>query len=392
VTRLLAFVLAACVSAPAATLAMDSARGEKLFDTLACVECHGVNGKGSRIAPDLGRLMDRNFTPAALSSTMWNHAPAMWTAMGERRIRSGDLDEQAAGDLFAYFYSARFFEKPGDAARGKRVFNERGCAGCHALNPPSDADVARALVPAVSRLVSTPVPGAPPVAQWDALADPVSLAEAMWNHAPRMLAAAGAKHRAWPSLSGQDLTDLLVYLRNLPATRQRPVSFQTSSGSNGEALFQSKGCAGCHRSGTALGRKIKGQTLTEIAAAMWDHAPRMSAAMKSPPPQFNSGEMRDLLSYLWARQFFENSGDAARGKRVFTAKRCSACHGQASSGAPDLTASPRVFNGATMVAALWRHGPRMLEQMKSKSIPWPRFESRQMSDLIAYLNSGEKGK
>ena len=35
----------------------------------------------------------------------------------------GDLNEQAAADLFAYFYSARFFEMPGDAARGKRAFS-----------------------------------------------------------------------------------------------------------------------------------------------------------------------------------------------------------------------------------------------------------------------------
>ena len=53
---------------------------------------------------------------------MWNHAPAMWAAMRARERQAGDLNEQAAGDLFAYFYSARFFEKPGDAARGKRLF------------------------------------------------------------------------------------------------------------------------------------------------------------------------------------------------------------------------------------------------------------------------------
>jgi hypothetical protein len=29
----------------------------------------------------------------------------------------------------------------------------------------------------------------------------------------------------------------------------------------------------------------------------------------------------------------------------------------------------------------------MLEQMNSKGIRWPRFERREMSDLIAYLNS-----
>jgi mono/diheme cytochrome c family protein len=207
-----------------------------------------------------------------------------------------------------------------------------------------------------------------------------------------MLSAAGAKRVSWPSLSGQDLTDLLVYLRNLPGTRQKPASFETSAGTSGEALFQAKGCAGCHQSGTALGRKIGGRTLTEIAAAMWNHAPRMSAATKSQPPHFNTGEMRDLLSYLWARQFFEDAGDAAHGKRVLAAKHCNSCHGDASSGAPDLAAGARSYNGATMVSALWRHGPVMLAKMQSKNIPWPYFQTREMSDLIAYLNSGEKGK
>jgi len=213
----------------------------------------------------------------------------------------------------------------------------------------------------------------------------------MWNHAPRMLAAAGIKRVSWPSLSGQDLTDLLVYLRNLPGTRQNPASFEISAGTAGEALFQAKGCAGCHQSGAVLGRKIGGRTLTEIAAAMWDHAPRMSAAMKSAP-QFQVGEMRDLLSYLWARQFFEDAGGAARGKRVFAAKHCNSCHGDDSSGAPDLTGRAGSFTGATMVSALWRHGPAMLAKMQSKNIPWPRFQTREMSDLIAYLNAREKGK
>ncbi|HEV3082753.1 MAG TPA: c-type cytochrome, partial [Gemmataceae bacterium] len=89
--RWFTFVLAASTCARAATLAIDSSRGETLFETLACVECHSVNGKGGRIAPDLGRVVDRDFTPAALSSTMWNHAPAMWTSMRAREIRSGDL-------------------------------------------------------------------------------------------------------------------------------------------------------------------------------------------------------------------------------------------------------------------------------------------------------------
>jgi hypothetical protein len=40
-----------------------------------------------------------------------------------------------------------------------------------------------------------------------------------------------------------------------------------------------------------------------------------------------------------------------------------------------------------MVAALWKHGPRMLERIEQKNLPWPRFTSVEMSDLVAYLNS-----
>jgi len=40
-----------------------------------------------------------------------------------------------------------------------------------------------------------------------------------------------------------------------------------------------------------------------------------------------------------------------------------------------------------MVAALWQHGPHMLELMNQKKLTWPQFRDHQMSDLIAYLNS-----
>src|SRR5260370_38957386 len=120
--------LASTTSAPAAVVAGDSDRGLRVFESLSCVQCHSVNGKGARIGPHPGRMVDRGFTPATLAATMWNHAPAMWAAMRDRTIPGGELDEQAAQDLFADFYSARFFEKPGDAGPGKRLFTERRCA------------------------------------------------------------------------------------------------------------------------------------------------------------------------------------------------------------------------------------------------------------------------
>ncbi|MEO7142198.1 MAG: c-type cytochrome, partial [Bryobacteraceae bacterium] len=349
---------------------VDSERGARLFETLDCIECHSVNGRGGKVAADLGRRIDRNFSPAGLAATMWNHAPTMWPAMRERGIPlAGDLDTQGAADLLAYFYSARFFDRAGDAGRGKRVFESRHCADCHGLTAPRLSE-------------------AKPVAQWDTLGHPIELAEAMWNHAATMRVQFAARGWAWPQMSGQDLGDLLVYLRNLPAARNGTVHFYTNSGAQGEQLFKSKGCAACHTGRLALGPRLKNETLTDIAAAMWNHAPKMAVA----PVPLAPGEMREIVSFLWARQFFEDSGDAKRGNRVFAAKGCARCHNGGTGGAPVLPGSGRRFSSAAMVAALWRHGQHMQEQMVKEGIRWPRFSAREMSDLIAYLNSPAAGK
>jgi len=351
-------------TAPGATLVMDSARGEALFTTLKCVVCHSVRGHGGKIGPDLGLAIDRNFTPARLASTMWNHAPTMWASMSERDVRAGDLNDQAAADLFAFFYSARFFEKPGDAGRGKSIFSAKHCAECHGLT--------KAILPA-----------AKPVAEWQSMSRPVALVAAMWNHAATMQKEFTQRNIPWPTLTSQDLTDLQVYVRNLPGTLHQPDLLLLNSGENGQVLFESKKCAGCHTGTLALERRLRGQTLTGIAVDMWNHAPRMAGAA----PALDAQEMRDLVSYLWAQQFFEDSGRAAAGQRVFTKKHCVVCHDDASSGAPKLTGRREPFTGSAMVSALWRHGPKMLSKMKAKGISWPRFDGAEMANLIAYLNS-----
>jgi mono/diheme cytochrome c family protein len=289
--------------------------------------------------------------------------------MRANAIPAGNLDEQGAADLFAYFYSTRYFERPGDAGRGKRVL-ARSCGRCHGLT---------------SRIE----PGAPAVVQWKAMNTPFELTAMMWNHLPRMHAAAAAKGVGLPQLSAQDLVDLLVYVRHLPGARDIESGFQVTSGAEGPSLFKSKGCAGCHKTGSELATRIKGETLTAIAAAMWNHGPAM-AASGAPPVRFEPGEMGELLSYLWAKQFFENAGDPVRGKRVFTTKPCAGCHTNPASGAPPLPPAGRQFSAASMVAALWRHGPTMLDTMKKQGTAWPRFDTREMADLIAYLNSGSK--
>jgi cytochrome c2 len=374
--RLAALLLIAALEASAASLGADSARGAKLFETLSCVACHSVNGHGGKAAPDLGRITDRNFTPSTVASTMWNHAPAMWASMRERDIRAGDLNEQAAADLFAFFYSARFFEKPGDAGRGKRIFAAKHCAECHGLTTPK-------------------IPEAKPVAEWTATGHPMELVNAMWNHAATMRQEFTKRRLAFPEITAQELSDILVYVRNLPTAKNATTQLEISSGENGKALFDSKGCSTCHTGKLALPARLKGMTLTDIAVAMWNHAPRMTSGnAPANPPRLAVAEMRDITSFLWAEQFFQDAGDPGAGRRVFVAKKCTVCHEGASNkakeGAPKITGGARTFSGASMVSALWHHGPRMLDQMKSQNVAWPRFDARDMSNLIAYLNQGSK--
>lgn len=366
----LRLILAGTLAATAARAASlpvipgDSSRGARLFESEQCIHCHAVNGRGGKVGLDLGRV-PRNYTPAHLASSMWNHAPVMWGAMEAAGIETPKLSPEEAADLFAFFYSARFFDKPGDAARGKEQFPASHCAACHGITD-SRAE------------------GAPPVARWDSLADPILLAQQMWNHSFRMRQAFARRKIEWQSLTSAQLGDILAYLRSLPETAHLAARFSNTSGAGGERVFIGKGCVNCHKGQLALENRLKNMTLTDIAVDMWNHAPRMM----QPPPPLSAGEMRQLLSYLWMRQFVYPGGNIAQGKRVFSERRCANCHAAGTNGAPQLPGQARSYSEVSIIAALWRHGPQMLRRMQQVGIAWPNFGNPQeVADLIAYLNS-----
>jgi mono/diheme cytochrome c family protein len=361
----------AAVGAATASLALaagdvqgDAQRGEQLFQTERCVQCHAINGRGGALAPDLGKHIDRDFTPAAMASLMWTHGPQMWSAMRQTGIVKGTLSADSAADLFAYFVAARYFEKPGDAARGKQVFTASHCSDCHGVTTSNAAN-------------------APPVVKWESLADPVVLIQQMWNHGPSMRQAYAERKLRWSPLTAQQLRDILVYLQGLPENRALVTAFAFPPSETGAQLFQSKGCASCHTGKLALETLLRNQSLTEVAVDMWNH----QASMKQPAPSLSQEEMRQLLGYIWMRPYFRGAGDAARGKKVFAAKNCASCHDTGASGAPRLGKTPEGYSDITMMSTLWDHGPRMLELMNERKLPWPQFTAPEMSDLIAYLNS-----
>jgi len=330
----------------AAAADVDARRGAGFFETQRCNTCH----TGGR-APDLTRTLGRDYTPSGITARMWNHAPAMWSAINKDRVQLPQVTYENAGDLFAFLYSARYFDTTGDAGRGRRAFIAKRCSECHAL-----AGQRAKLGPAV--------------AQWRDIADPIALVDHMWNHVPQMKDAFVQRKIKWPELTSQDLTDMLVYLRNLPETKGAKPEFLLPPQQDGEQLFAAKGCAECHKGAMAL--SLRDRTLTDIAASLWNHAPKMNQSAGA----ISYEEMRNILGYLWAKQFFNPPGDSVRGKRVFEVKRCATCH----------TDPPAVGDLPAMVTALWKHGPAMLATMEKKSINWPVLTASEVSNLVAYLS------
>ncbi len=344
----------------------QASRGAKLFERHHCVTCHAVNGKGGGAGPDLGTTVARGFTPVTMASLMWNHAPEMWRAMQAQGVERPRFSEEDAQDMFAYLFSARFFELPGDAARGKRVFVEKKCGNCHSTGT----------APGIAR----------PVADWESLADPITLIWQMWGHASEMKGALESKKMAWVTFTPQEMSDLVVYLRNLPGVPKIEASFAPPEEVRGESLFRENGCSGCHQGKLALEARLSGLTLTGVAAEMWNHAPRMKAA----PAKMTAEDMRQVIAYVWTKQFLQGSGDAQRGKRQFETKKCAACHAGPAPSAPGLALGSGLYSSESMIHVLWRHGPSMWEQMKAKNIAWPKFVENELADLVAYLNANPR--
>jgi len=360
----LLYVVAAGFAGICATRSLlpgDADRGKDVFRAQNCIVCHSIGGERGKSAPDLEQGVGRSFSPYLMAGLLWNHAPVMWAAAQRKGIAKPELSEQQAADLFVYFFAAGYFEQPGDIARGERVFRGNRCAECHGIGFGLRE-------------------GIQPVAAWRSLADPIALAQQMWNHSREMIPALDRMGIPYPRFSAQEMADLLAYLRSTQAPG-RSGSFSPGSAESGAELFASKGCAGCHRGALALEARPTRYSLTDFAAAMWNHPFR---TQHNPVP-LSYEEMRRLVGYLVSTQFFEERGDPEQGRKLFSRKHCAACHDDPPSGAPGRPAMAGRITSFGMVAALWKHGPMMLSRMRQKRISWPRFSGSEMADLAAYL-------
>lgn len=167
----------------------DAKRGAQLFQKMKCVSCHAVRGSGGSAGPALGAKPGTHDSVNAVAAAMWSHAVGMWEAMAKAGIEQPRITQQQAADLVAYIVGTPRPDPPGDAARGKKVYEAKLCASCH-----------------------DQYSGAPDFTHLDGAASPYWMVSGLWDHGKGMLSRIVEKKVAWQQLTAQEVGDILAYL------------------------------------------------------------------------------------------------------------------------------------------------------------------------------------
>lgn len=184
------------------------------------------------------------------------------------------------------------------------------------------------------------------------------------------------------------------------ATAAQPLFSPTQDPVAGSRVFGAKGCVKCHavngvggKVGPDLGRLPRPRSFFDLAAAMWNHLPRMAERMGQlgiPRPHLDARETGDLIAFLYTLNYFDPPGNVQAGRRLFTEKKCVACHQVGGTGGvvgPNLDVLGQYGSPIFVAAAMWNHGPAMADVMRDRGIERPTFKERELLDLIAYLKS-----
>ena len=181
--------------------------------------------------------------------------------------------------------------------------------------------------------------------------------------------------------------------QDLPAPTQNAVA--------GAEVFGEKGCTRCHSisGGTqSLGPDLRtigsARTFQDLTATLWNHLPDMNRSMADlgiERPHLSEREAGDLFAYLYTLDYFGAAGDADRGKRLFSELSCIRCHQVEGVGGvvgPVLDHVGARGAPIEIAAAMWNHGPAMIEAAEAGGIARPRMSGHDLTDLIAFLESG----
>ncbi len=356
--------------------------GSRLFIEKGCLRCHAVQEVGGAAGPDLARgILNRPLLEIA--GVMWNHLPGMEHVFVEKRFARPTFTPSEMASIIAFLYYLSSLDPPGDPAVGARLFRQKGCQTCHSLGGKGGHI-------------------GPPLDRYGRYASPLFLTTDLWRVGKSMAETMRDMGVPRPRFEGNDIPDLLAYIRNAAGSLER-IYVVPGSPQRGEELYRERRCVECHairghggKVGPDLGVKLRG-SLMRIAGAMWNHGPQMWEEMARrgiEVPSLSTKDMSDLVSYLYFFQFIDPPADVKRGRAVYTEKQCGTCHGTPGTGegvAPDLTKMEELGTPMDFITQMWNHASSMGEMMQAQDVVWPVLKGGEMADLIAYLLSVRGG-
>ncbi len=296
-------------------------------------------------------------------SPLWRSVPALATL-------ALALQAMAAGPQRGGF---------GDPMHGQALFVSKGCVSCHAVRGSGGRvgpDLGRAAVKGSF----------------------AEIAAGMWNHSLTMDEKMREFRIVRPTFEGDELSDLFSFLYFLNYFDE-PGDPQA-----GKLLFSQKHCIRCHRlgaeggtGGPRLDALARETAPLWIAQKLWNHGPAMVPAIRRMGlniPQFQGTEILDLFAYLRSQgrrsraRDFHSAGDGERGRRLFSSKGCSRCHGVFGGDAamgPDLGRAELRGSVTQLAGRMWNHWAAMAGAMEALGMRPPTFEHDELADIFAFI-------
>ena len=175
----------------------------------------------------------------------------------------------------------------------------------------------------------------------------------------------------------------------------------TGDAARGEQLVRDRGCTNCHKLNGAGGnkasdlatRRSRDFTPAGLAGVLWSHPPAAwtpAAAQSQGTPAISPSEGADLFAFFASRRYFDPLGDAKRGKKVFTGRRCASCHGitdRINKDAPAVVAWRSLRDPIGLARDLWNCKAAMDPAYEKKGLHYPRLTAGEMNDLLIYLDN-----
>jgi mono/diheme cytochrome c family protein len=263
---------------------------------------------------------------------------------------------------------------------GWNVYADKGCGRCHAVRGIGGS-------------------GGPDLGRIQSGTSFFDIGAAMWNHLPKMgdrMKATGVER---PRLTALEASNVIAFIYTAQYFDE------AGDARRGEALFTAKACASCHRvggrggaTGPALDSWKRANSPVLMAAAMWNHAPRMAEEFKqagAKRPIVSGKELLDIIAYVGSAAEATPGdtqqvvpGTPERGRALFAEKKCASCHAVGGKGprvGPDLGREGHHVSLTEFAARMWNHAPAMTAKMREMKIDTPQLSGQQMADIVAYL-------